>query len=76
VPTATDGPLEEAAALSLLIKQQRAALAELTARRRTALAKARESSTATVAAIARRVYLSPGRISQLTKPTAGMETTP
>jgi hypothetical protein len=71
-PTADIGPIEEAAALTALIEQRRAELADLIGRRTRKLEQARATSTATVAAIARRVRLSPGRISQVTKRGAAM----
>lgn len=64
-PTAV-GPIDEAAALTLRIEQHRAALAELVGRRRQKLDQARVEGTATVAAIARRVRMSQGRVSQVT----------
>jgi hypothetical protein len=64
-PTADAGPIEEAVALTALIEQRRAELADLIGRRNRTLDAAR-TTRATVAAIARRVRLSPGRISQIT----------
>lgn len=64
-PTAV-GPIDEAAALTVLIEHHRAALAELVGRRRLKLDQARAEGTATVAAIARRVRMSQGRVSQVT----------
>jgi hypothetical protein len=71
-PTADGGPIEEAAALTALIEERRAELAELVSRRNRKLDAAR-TTRATVAAIARRVRLSPGRISQITNRRRGRQ---
>jgi hypothetical protein len=65
-PTADIGPIEEAAALTTLIERLRAELTTLVGRRRQKIDEARATEPATVAVIAQRVRLSPGRISQIT----------
>lgn len=62
--------------MTALIEQRRRELAALVNRRVQKIGEARDASTATVAAIARHVRLSPGRISQIAPSRRGRHVAP